>query len=210
MSEEQASNENGKRILHLFKMLGKFVARSMIDSRIIDVSFNPTFFRIGDESKAVLPSLGAVKTVDAFLAKSLKLIKKFAVAKKAIDENGNLTAAQKVARAQTLTIDGVQIDDLGLDFTLPGYPSIELLPNGSTVSVTIDNVEMYLENVIDMTLGNGVQRQVDAFRTGFTQVFPYSALSAFTPDELVMLFGRIEEDWSLESKSNVELSILKW
>jgi len=50
-----------------------------------------------------------------------------------------------------------------------------------------------------MTLGSGVQRQVDAFRAGFTQVFPYSALSAFTPDELVMLFGRIEEDWSLES-----------
>ena len=49
MSEEQASNENGKRILHLFKMLGKFVARSMIDSRIIDVSFNPTFFRIGKQ-----------------------------------------------------------------------------------------------------------------------------------------------------------------
>ena len=209
MSEDQASNENGKRILHLFKMLGKFVARSMIDSRIIDVSFNPTFFRIGDESKTVTPSLGAVKTVDAVLAKSLKLIKKFAVAKKAIDENGNLSAAQKVAAAQALEIDGVQIDDLGLDFTLPGYPSIELLPNGSTISVTIDNVETYLEKVIDMTLGSGVQRQVDAFRTGFTQVFPYSALSAFTPDELVMLFGRIEEDWSLESKfshiSHIEL-----
>jgi E3 ubiquitin-protein ligase TRIP12 len=200
MSEDQASNENGKRILHLFKMLGKFVARSMIDSRIIDVSFNPTFFRIGDESRTVTPSLGAVKTVDAVLAKSLKLIKKFVVAKKAIDENGNLTAAQKVGAAEALVVDGVQIDDLGLDFTLPGYPSIELLPNGSTISVTIDNVEVYLEKVIDMTLGSGVQRQVDAFRAGFTQVFPYSALSAFTPDELVMLFGRIEEDWSLESK----------
>jgi E3 ubiquitin-protein ligase TRIP12 len=204
MSEEQASNENGKRILQLFKMLGKFVARSMIDSRIIDVSFNPTFFRIGDESFTVTPSLGAVKTVDPVLAKSLKLIKKFAVAKKAIDENGNLTAAQKVEAAQALQIDGVQIDDLGLDFTLPGYPSIELLPNGSSISVNIDNVEVYLEKVIDMTLGSGVQRQVDAFRTGFTQVFPYSALSAFTPDELVMLFGRIEEDWSLESKYNIE------
>jgi E3 ubiquitin-protein ligase TRIP12 len=200
MSEEQASNENGKRILHLFKMLGKFVARSMIDSRIIDVSFNPTFFRIGDESKAVTPSLGAVKTVDPQLAKSLKLIKKFAVAKKAIDENGNLTAAQKVAAAEALQIDGVSIDDLGLDFTLPGYP-IELEPNGAGKSVTIENVEQYLEKVIDMTLGSGVQRQVDVFRAGFTQVFPYSALSAFTPDELVMLFGRIEEDWSLESKS---------
>ncbi|RDW85643.1 hypothetical protein BP5796_03968 [Coleophoma crateriformis] len=199
MSEEQASNENGKRILHLFKMLGKFVARSMIDSRIIDVSFNPTFFRIGDEAKTVIPSLGAVKTVDAQLAKSLKLIKKFAVAKKSIDENGNLSAAEKVAAAEALQVDGVQIDDLGLDFTLPGYSSIDLLPNGSQIGVTIDNVELYLEKVIDMTLGSGVQRQVDAFRAGFTQVFPYSALSAFTPDELVMLFGRIEEDWSLET-----------
>jgi E3 ubiquitin-protein ligase TRIP12 len=200
MSEDQASNENGKRILHLFKMLGKFVARSMIDSRIIDVSFNPTFFRIGDGSETVTPSLGAVKTVDPQLAKSLKLIKKFAVGKKAIDENPNLTPAQKVAHAEALEIDGVHIDDLGLDFTLPGYSSIELLSNGSQLAVSIDNVELYLEKVIDFTLGSGVQRQVDAFRAGFTQVFPYSALSAFTPDELVMLFGRIEEDWSLESK----------
>ncbi|KAK6587156.1 hypothetical protein PZA11_000446 [Diplocarpon coronariae] len=199
MSEEQASNENGKRILHLFKMLGKFVARSMIDSRIIDVSFNPTFFRIGDESKTVSPSLGAVKTVDPQLAKSLKLIKKYAVAKKAIDENPNLTPAQKVATAEALVIDEMRIDDLGLDFTLPGY-SIELLPNGSHIAVTIDNVQLYLDRVINMTLGDGVQRQVDAFRAGFTQVFPYTALSAFTPDELVMLFGRIEEDWSLESE----------
>jgi E3 ubiquitin-protein ligase TRIP12 len=199
MSEEQASNENGKRVLHLFKMLGKFVARSMIDSRIIDVSFNPTFFRIGDGSKTVTPSLGAVKTVDPVLAKSLKTIKKFVLAKKAIDENPNLSAAQKVAEAEALIIEGSSIEAVGLDFTLPGYNSIELLPNGEKISVTIDNVELYLEKVLDMTLGSGVQRQVDAFRAGFTQVFPYSALSAFTPDELVMLFGRIEEDWSMES-----------
>jgi len=137
--------------------------------------------------------------VDPQLAKSLKLIKKFAVGKKAIDENPNLTPAEKVAQAEALEVDGVRIDDLGLDFTLPGYSSIELLPNGSQIPVTIDNVELYLERVIDMTLGKGVQRQVDAFRAGFTQVFPYSALSAFTPDELVMLFGRVEEDWSLET-----------
>ena len=201
MSAEQASNENGKRILHLFKMLGKFVARSMIDSRIIDVSFNPTFFRIGDESKTVIPSLGAVKTVDPIWARSLKVFKKFAVAKKAIDEDPNLTAAQKVAAAQAVTIEDTKIEDMTSDFTLPGYPKIELLPNGAQIPVTIDNVDLFLEKVIDMTLGSGVQRQVDAFRAGFTQVFPYSALSAFTPDELVMLFGRIEEDWSLESKA---------
>lgn len=202
MSEEQALNENGDRILKLFKCLGKFVARSMIDSRIIDVSFNPTFFRVGDGSKTVSPSLGAVKTVDSQLAASLKMIKKFVIAKKAVEENPKLSAAQKVEDAEAIEVDGAHIDDLGLDFTYPGY-DIELLPNGSQIAVNIDNVELYLDKVIDMTLGSGVQRQVDAFRAGFTQVFPYSALSAFTPDELVMLFGRTDEDWSLESEFSI-------
>ncbi|KAF4913168.1 putative ubiquitin fusion degradation protein [Colletotrichum fructicola] len=201
LSDEDSTSPNGERILQLFKTLGKFVARSMIDSRIIDLNFNPTFFRIGDSSAApgVKPSLGAVKVVDPGLARSLKTIKKFALAKKEIDEDPSRTPAQKVADTEDITIDGVKLDDLCLDFTLPGYPEIELMHNGAQIRVTIDNVDSYLERVIDMTLGTGVRRQVDAFRTGFSQVFPYSALSAFTPDELVTLFGRVEEDWSLET-----------
>ncbi|KAI0026071.1 E3 ubiquitin-protein ligase UPL3 [Xylariomycetidae sp. FL0641] len=186
-------------ILQLFRMLGKFVARSMIDSRIIDINFNPTFFRISDESSGVKPSLGAVKVVDPGLANSLKHIKKFVLAKRAIAEDPERTPAQKVADTENIVIDDTTLDDLALDFTLPGYPEIELTRGGSHKQVTIDNVESYLEKVIDMTLGRGVKRQVDAFRTGFSQVFPYSALSAFTPDELVTLFGRADEDWSLET-----------
>ncbi|KAF2966410.1 hypothetical protein GQX73_g7160 [Xylaria multiplex] len=185
-------------ILQLFKMLGKFVARSMIDSRIIDIHLNPTFFRIG-EGTGVKPSLGAVKIVDPGLANSLKHIKRFVSAKKAIVEDPSRTPAQKVADTEKIVVDGTTIDDLALDFTLPGYPDLELIPGGSHIQVTVDNVESYLEKVIDMTLGRGVKRQVDAFRAGFSQVFPYSALSAFTPDELVTLFGRAEEDWSLET-----------
>jgi E3 ubiquitin-protein ligase TRIP12 len=200
LSDEEAANSNGERILQLFKMLGKFVARSMIDSRIIDLNFNPIFFRIGEESSGVKPSLGAVKIVDPGLARSLKMIKQFVMAKKEIDEDPGRNAAQKVADTEAIVINDVKIDDLTLDFTLPGYPEIELIANGSQIRVTIDNVDSYLERVIDMTLGSGVRRQVDAFRTGFSQVFPYSALSAFTPDELVALFGRVEEDWSLESE----------
>ena len=200
MSAEQADHENGKRLLHLFKMLGKFVARAMLDSRIIDVSFNPTFFRIGDGPSTIPLSLGAVKAVDKDLANSLKLVKHFVNAKKRIEENGNLSAAQKVAFAQKLEVRGARVEDLGLDFTLPGYPVIELIDDGTNIPVTIDNIGLYMDKVIDFTLGCGVQRQVDAFRAGFSQVFPYSALKAFTPNELVMLFGRVEEDWSLESE----------
>ncbi|KAF2760194.1 hypothetical protein EJ05DRAFT_498159 [Pseudovirgaria hyperparasitica] len=199
MSEEQAASENGRRLLHLFKMLGKFVARSMLDSRIIDVSFNPTFFRVGDGATAVTPSLGAVKSVDADLARSLKMLKKFSMAKKKVDENGTLSAAQKVEAAQAITIDGARVEDLGLDFTLPGYPEIQLQPDGVNTPVTIDNVASYVDKVLDLTLGSGVKAQIDAFGAGFSQVFPYSSVKAFTPDELVMLFGRVDEDWSLET-----------
>ena len=199
LSEEQSASEDGEKILQLFKMLGKFVARSMIDSRIIDINFNPIFFRIGDGTSGVRPSLGAVKAVDPGLGRSLMTIKKFAMAKKEICEDPSRMPAQKVADTENIVIGNTRIDDLYLDFTLPGFPEIELVPNGSQQRLTIDNVDLYLEKVIDMTLGSGVRQQVDAFRAGFSQVFPYPALSAFTPDELCTLFGRIEEDWSLES-----------
>jgi E3 ubiquitin-protein ligase TRIP12 len=199
MSEEEANSENGEKRLELFKILGKFVARSMLDSRIIDVSFNPTFFRISDGgSAAVVPSLGAINTVDQGLAKSLVLLKQFADAKKKV-EDSDMSAAEKEEALQVIVIQDCRVDDLALDFTLPGYGSIELIADGANTPVTIDNVDTYVEKVIDFTLGSGVQRQADAFRAGFTEVFPYSALKAFTPDELVMLFGRADEDWTLET-----------
>ena len=201
MSAADAASENGAKRLELFKVLGKFVARSMMDSRIIDVSFNPTFFRVGDASTPVAPSLGTIKSVDHDLAKSLSLLKQFADAKVQVDENGDLSQAQKTDAINNIVIHDVHVEDLAIDFTLPGFPSIELMENGANVTVTIENVGTYIEKVMDFTLGSGVQRQADAFRAGFSEVFPYSALKAFTSDELVMLFGRNEEDWTLESKS---------
>ncbi|KAK3401908.1 hypothetical protein B0T20DRAFT_346782 [Sordaria brevicollis] len=198
LSDEFASSEEGQKILQLFKVLGKFVARSMIDSRIIDINFNALFFRVGD-STATRPTLATIKSVDPVVARSLMTIKKFSLAKKEIDEDPNRSAVQKVTDTENITIDNFKIDDLYLDFTLPGYPEVELIPNGSQTRLTIDNVDLYLEKVIDMTLGSGVRRQIEAFRSGFSQVFPYSALSSFTPDELCTLFGRVDEDWSLET-----------
>lgn len=202
MDAEQEGTESGKKILQMFRMLGKFIARSMLDSRIIDVSLNSTFFRLGDQPSTVPLSLGAVRTVDAHLAQSLKLLKQYASAKKDIDKQTHLSSAQRVQANHKVVINGARIEDLGLDFTLPGYPEVELIPNGANTSVTLDNVASYVDRVIDMTIGSGVQRQVDQFRAGFSEVFPYSALKAFTPSELVMLFGRVEEDWSIESKTS--------
>ena len=42
-------------------------------------------------------------------------------------------------------MDGCSIEDLDLDFTLPGYPNIELKKGGKDIPVTLDNLEEYLQ-----------------------------------------------------------------
>jgi E3 ubiquitin-protein ligase TRIP12 len=44
-----------------------------------------------------------------------------------------------------------KIEDYGLYFTYPGLDYIELIPNGSSKEVTIDNVQEYIDLVLDYT-----------------------------------------------------------
>jgi len=43
-----------------------------------------------------------------------------------------------------LTMDGCSLNDLGLDFLLPGFPNIELMKGGSKLSLSINNLDKYL------------------------------------------------------------------
>lgn len=194
MSPEEQDTDKGKKILQAFRMLGLFVARSMLDSRIIDINFNPTFFKLADEMAA--PSLGLLGTIDQDLANSMAKLQAY-VKKRARIVAENSTS--KETQLRSLTINGATVEDLGLDFTVPGYPEIALIENGSNTEVTETNIERYVDKVIEVTLDTGISAQISAFKAGFSQVFPYSSLKAFTPAELVMLFGRVEEDWSIET-----------
>lgn len=75
-----------------------------------------------------------------------------------------------------------------------------LKPNGRDILVTSENVTEYVAEVLDAILGKGAAIQAKAFRDGFSKVFPIADLRAFSADELVMLFGNSEEDWSVESE----------
>jgi E3 ubiquitin-protein ligase TRIP12 len=198
MSEADSKTENGKKLLQFFRVLGKFVARSMLDSRIIDVSFSPTFFKVGSPNAHPL-SIALLRTIDQDLASSLALLQQYSNSKASIERDTSLSSTQKNAAIEKLTVTGATIEDLSLDFTLPGYPNVDLIKEGSKIDVTADNVDDYIARVLQMSLGEGVQRQIEAFQTGFSQVFSFDSLQAFTPDELVMLFGRVDEDWTIET-----------
>jgi len=142
-----------------------------------------------------------LQQVDPPLVNSLNQIMKYSNIKKEIYSNTSLSPDELHTMVQNIKIDDTTIQDLCLDFTLPGYPDIELVENGSQVDVTNWNVEEYLKEIINFTIGKGVSKQIEAFRKGFNSVFPISNLSIFDNDELVLLFGGSEnEDWSYESK----------
>ena len=57
-----------------------------------------------------------------------------------------------------------------LVFTSPQNEAIELIPGGAEISVTPNNLLEYISRSIDMMIGSGVQRQVNAMRAGFKEV----------------------------------------
>ncbi|CEH13488.1 ubiquitin-protein ligase [Ceraceosorus bombacis] len=153
--------------LQQFTVLGQFVAKALLDSRIIDIHFSPVFMRLVLNQR--LPeTLGMLAAVDPSLARSMDKLR-------GLDEE---------------TLAG-----MGLDFTLPGHSEYELKAGGKEIAVERHNLEEYIQEVISHTLVHGVKPFVRAFRRGFTLIFPISAMASFTADELVMLFGNTEEDW---------------
>ena len=55
------------------------------------------------------------------------------------------TSESKQLSFDLLSIDGCSIEDLGLDFVLPGYPDIELKRGGKEIAVTLDTLEDYIK-----------------------------------------------------------------
>lgn len=113
-----------------------------------------------------------IELVDPLLAKSLKYI--FA------NKNNNNA-----------------LEELFLTFTVPGNDDIELVPGGSSKFLNSSNVEEYIHAVIDQILGKGIERQLKAFSEGFSKVFLYERMLILFPEELVDMFGRVQEDWSV-------------
>ncbi|PWY98154.1 hypothetical protein BCV70DRAFT_165703 [Testicularia cyperi] len=164
----QPSNEEVQKRLQAFKILGQFVAKALLDSRIIDCNFSPVFMRAA-LNQPVTMSLATLAAVDATLARSLGAMQR---------------------------MDAHEIEALDLDFTVPGHEGLELHAGGRQERVTADNLERYIRETLEVTLDRGIRPAVRAFRAGFNLIFPIAAMSSFTAEELVMLFGNTEEDWS--------------
>ena len=181
------------RTLQLFGFMGKFVAKAMLDNRLVDLPFCQTFYKqlLGEPL-----SLADLAEVNPSLASQLQKLQRLAHQRTALLRGG---AKPSDASVKALKLDGVEVGDLGLDLTLPGAPEIELCADGGARDVTLDNVGEYVQRVLDVYLVEAVLAQVKAFREGFSAVFPIEHLSAFAPSELDCVLNGSKEAWEVST-----------
>ncbi|CAG7833938.1 unnamed protein product [Allacma fusca] len=175
------------KIKNKFKFLGRFMAKAVMDSRMIDLPLSKTQYKwiLGLEYSM---SLADVADVDSTVARSIRKLVSVVSQKKKLEAKSGLTSLELKEPLEALTLDGCRIDNLGLDFTLPGHPTIELRKGGKDIPVTIHNLEEYIKLVCHWMLVGGVSRQMESWKEGFDSVFPSSALKMFYPEELEMVF----------------------
>ncbi|KAJ2068889.1 Ubiquitin fusion degradation protein 4, partial [Coemansia sp. S142-1] len=192
----------------LFKFAGHFVAKGLIDSRVLDLPLHEEFWAAVQryisaarhDSCEFAWSWGQLEAVDQDMANSLHYLYQFVKAKDDIYARKDMSMEQMQLAAEAIRDPKSQaaISDLALDFTLPGHPEIELRAGGADIPVTISNVHNYVDLVARWILDVGIRAQVEAFCAGFDKVFPCGDLLIFTPAELCRIVGPSaeSEDWS--------------
>jgi len=86
---------------------------------------------------------------------------------------------------------------MGLCFVETGLSGAPLCPDGENVPVTVDNVQEFVDLASRFWFDGGVTAQIEAFRAGLNDVFPFECLVAFSRSELREMFcgeDRIEWD----------------
>ncbi|XP_020611050.1 E3 ubiquitin-protein ligase TRIP12-like isoform X1 [Orbicella faveolata] len=181
-----------------FQFLGKFLARAIMDFRILDIPFCQILYKWLLNQEGTL-DLGDLAAVDSVLAQSLTQLQQVVQKKRQLEQDSSHTADSRQLAVESLTLDGTPIEDLGLSFALPGHPDIELKRGGKDMTVTIHDLEEYVKLVVQWTLVTGVRRQMDALREGFNSVLPLSNLTSFSYTEMeLVLCGNVAEKWDIK------------
>uniref|UniRef100_A0A061SJU8 HECT-type E3 ubiquitin transferase n=1 Tax=Tetraselmis sp. GSL018 TaxID=582737 RepID=A0A061SJU8_9CHLO len=169
-----------KRVVSHFRLLGQVVAKALQDNRLLDIPLSSSFFRAALRRPL---DLHDIQSFDPQLGASLVKLS---------------TAVQNCHADGRVLVDGVPIEGLCLSFTLPGKEDCELASGGSDTMVTSANAREYVDAVVDAVLGRGIEAQMQAFRSGFSEVFPLHHLECFYDDEIEMMLCGSDDPWDMD------------
>lgn len=179
-SSHSLSGLEFSEVLKKFVLLGQIVAKALQNGRVLDLRLSKAFYKLvlGKELtvydiQSFDPELGGVLLEFLALVERKRNLESHPEGKSLFDLE--------------LNFQNTKIGDLCLDFTVPGYPDYVLNSAADANTVDSSNLEEYVLLLVDATINSGISRQIEAFKSGFDQVFPIRHLQVFTEDELERL-----------------------
>ncbi|KAK4405347.1 E3 ubiquitin-protein ligase UPL3 [Sesamum angolense] len=175
------------KVIEYYRLLGLVMAKALQDGRLLDLPLSVAFYKLlhGQEL-----DLHDISSFDVELGTTLQELQALVCRKQYLESTGSYNPEE-------LHFRRASIGDLCLDFSLPGYPEYILKPGNENVDIS--SLGDYVSLVVDATVGTGIMRQLEAFRSGFNQVFDISTLQIFSPYELDYLLCGRRELWKAES-----------
>lgn len=159
-------NENH---IDYFRMAGAIVARALLGGQCINAHLSTAFLKQILKQNLNLKDL---EDYDTELFNSLHDLRE-------IDDSETIESFDFV----------FQIDDERFG----KYETIDLIPNGENVAVTIANKNEYINLYTDYKLRKSVSDQVDAFCSAFYAIIPHEFIKNFSPNELDLMICGIHK-----------------
>ncbi|KAL0347225.1 UNVERIFIED_CONTAM: E3 ubiquitin-protein ligase UPL4 [Sesamum calycinum] len=177
-------------VIKKFSLLGYIVAKALQDGRVLDLPLSKALYKL------ILGKELSLYDIQSFDPASGRALLEF----QAVVERKEYL--RSLCKEESPDVDvclrNTKIEDLCLDFTLPGYPDYVLVPETDSTMVNLYNLEQYITLMVDATTKSGIARQVEAFKSGFDQVFPVRHLKVFTEEELERLLCGEHVLWNSE------------
>ncbi|PKA51906.1 E3 ubiquitin-protein ligase UPL4 [Apostasia shenzhenica] len=176
-------------VIKKFFLLGQFIAMAIKDGRILDITFSRSFYKL-----MLHQELGIydIQSFDPELGKTLLEFQALCYRKRFLES----AYKDNLKDDADLCFRSTKIEDLCLDFTLPGYTDYALSSANDSKMVNISNLEEFVSLVVDATINGGISKQVQAFESGFNEVFPMNTLQIFSEAELELLLCGERDTWT--------------
>ncbi|KAH9322123.1 hypothetical protein KI387_016762, partial [Taxus chinensis] len=188
---DSSSGSKISQVIENFCLLGCVMAKALQDGRLLDLPLSTAFYKLvlGKEL-----GLHDIKSFDIEFGTTLQEMEALVRRKKFLES----IPGDKREEISCLHYRGVRIEDLCIDFTLPGILDYPLKPGGSNIWVSMDNLDEYVSLAVDATIKTGIMRQIDALQRGFNQVLPITTLQVFTENEMDTLLCGVPDLWAAE------------
>ena len=169
------NQEHVQAICDKFHLAGVFVAKSILDDRLIDLPISELMWDLIFERKK---SLFDLKKLDSNMFSLFSELQMMANKKQEIDQEQDPELRSRLYLTVKSSKDA-SIEDYDLSFYNPSDETVELVKDGLNIKVTLDSLQSYIDMVLDSTFNESIRLQIQAFRKGFNMILGVENLRIF-------------------------------